>query len=816
MATLSSLTEIALNISKAGLKDSTVGFAKAFKTALTTVTDDTVEDLVNKGLTRSEAFKEMNSVSIAMDQALADGAERLSGEALTANWQRKVNNGFFKYNLLDGWTKAVQLTSFTTAKEIINTNLGKIAATIDAPTARTQSQIDQLTDLGIDVKKALEWYNAGAKRSDDFYKNDVIKAAGRYTNEIILNPSPEAGIKPNIMSHPKTSVLFQLMGYPAAFTNVILKNFITSTIKDPVGNLPKVAGTAIVMTGMAAAANYIRSHGESTKDKSMEEVIVDSVQRWGGVGLAFDQAQRARDASKYYQSTVALGTGAFGPIVGDVYKAVKLDALARAFGTKGIPYTAIKPILGEEAKKDYDNMLYKIDKKIFNLTVPERDDTSSIYKKRYNSGGIVEFFKVPNAPEVPRERVDKLTGKPYEEQAKDPLERLGFSIGGKLVSKIGKALKELSIIDLSDDAAQKAADDIKIKAQAYSDTRDVDEEIIESRVRSVMEGTSFTDPKDIDYDIEQVIDALGARERPEDAFIKARSLYNFSDSIRKNIDSSPENEQIKLKKAIDLMRTSNDEDFEGAAKTFSRLLFRMPKSANPVMDTQVPDNKAESIRQFLKGSKIKVPVFRGTGDGINTDFEINFAFPREIGPHFGTQDQAQEILDRGVRIPHLAEGYLNLKNPLVIDEDYGSWDAVNLLTSPADLDNFSKMMAKQLPGQTFNRIKNEIIEQVKPSIKTYFRISNKIDDKMDSDLYTLAKHVANAQSNIILKKYLQSKGFDSLKYKNKGESLQGKKYSYIPFEPQQFKKSNASRFDPNDPRASKYSGGKILKSLSFR
>ena len=402
LATLSSLTEIAINISKAGLKNSTKGFAKAFNTALTTVTDDTVEDLMTKGLSRSEAFKEMNKVSIAMDQALADGAERLSGEALSSDLQRKVNNTFFRVNLLDQWTKFVQLTSFTTAKELINDNLSKIAGAIDSPTARTQLQIDELTELGLDVDKALDWYRAGAKRSDDFYQNDVIKAAGRYTNEVILNPSPEAGVKPNLMSNPKSSILFQLMGYPAAFTNVIMKKFITDTVKDPTGNLPKIAATAIIMTGMAAATNHIRSHGKNRKDKTDEEIITEAIARWGGNGLLLDQYQRAKKASKYYQSSGAFVTGLGGPVVGDVYRAVRLDAWpAQIAGKKFIPYAAISPIFGQETKKEYDDTLRAIDNKIKDLMVPERDPKKYDPYKNYKDGGIVEFFKVPNAPEPP-------------------------------------------------------------------------------------------------------------------------------------------------------------------------------------------------------------------------------------------------------------------------------------------------------------------------------------------------------------------------------------------------------------------------------
>ena len=38
-------------------------------------------------------------------------------------------------------------------------------------------------------------------------------------------------------------------------------------------------------------------------------------------------------------------------------------------------------------------------------------------------------------------------------------------------------------------------------------------------------------------------------------------------------------------------------------------------------------------------------------------------------------------------------------------------------------------------------------------------------------------------------------------------------FSYIAFDPQQYKIVTASQFDPNDPRVYKYHGGKVLQAL---
>ena len=68
---------------------------------------------------------------------------------------------------------------------------------------------------------------------------------------------------------------------------------------------------------------------------------------------------------------------------------------------------------------------------IFNNNFPKVKD---IINKRgyYARGGEVEVLNVPNVPVRPDNRLDKLTGRTYLEQARDPLRRLGFLGGGSV------------------------------------------------------------------------------------------------------------------------------------------------------------------------------------------------------------------------------------------------------------------------------------------------------------------------------------------------------------------------------------------------
>ena len=431
LATLSSVTEVFLNFSKAGFTSTFKGLSKATEVGFKTISTDIMNVLTkDKKLTRPEAWKELNNVGLAMDQAVADSAERLSGEALSGKYQRKLSNAFFKANLLDPWTKFVQLTSFTAGKDIIIKNLKKVASAGDSSTKRTQYQIDELLELGIDVDSGIRWLNSGAKETDSFFE-DIQKGAARYTNEVILKTSAAAGVKPRIMSNPTTAILTQLMGYPAAFSNTILKEAGKKMIRNPVGNVPKVFGTALVMTEVARLGNYIRSHGESEKNKDPWEARLEAIARWGGNGSVLDMMKRAQKAAEVYQNPVATVTALGGPVIGDGFRLVRYGNVASFVGSKVPGYAAIKTLGGEEAKKDYDRFLRKGDKAIREL-VPERE--RSIFKAK---GG--EVLDVPNASKEPDQRIDKMTGMPYDQQAgtafvdeEDPLRRLGFTGGGEV------------------------------------------------------------------------------------------------------------------------------------------------------------------------------------------------------------------------------------------------------------------------------------------------------------------------------------------------------------------------------------------------
>ena len=447
LSTLSSLSEIFINISKAGVKTSFAGYRDAIFSGSKKMFDDSLNGLQKSfNMTSKEAMHELNQMGTALDQAFADYADRLGGDALSSPRMRNVSNKFFRFTLLDQWTKGVQTASYIIGKRLIAENLESIASHMPLIqtgkiSRRVQRQIDELADLGINYNEGVSWLNKGANIEDDFYRK-LKEGANTYTNEVILNPSAQSGIKPMYMSNPKTAILGQLLGYPAAFTNTVMKNMARQIARNPETALTQHIPAVGIMTAVAMFTNAARTQGESLEGKP-HEVIGGALARAGFNGLPADMFTRGRTAAEIYQSPTAYMTG-FGPLWGDAYKlGVSADVFS-ILGQKIPGYGAFNAIFGAtEATEDwpdkYREMLRAGDTFFQKSTTPEQDVVS---RKNWEKGG--EVYNVPQVTEEPDERIDRMTGLPYDVQAGgafiDEEDRQGFALG-TIVSKAAPVLK---------------------------------------------------------------------------------------------------------------------------------------------------------------------------------------------------------------------------------------------------------------------------------------------------------------------------------------------------------------------------------------
>jgi len=143
------------------------------------------------------------------------------------------------------------------------------------------------------------------------------------------------------------------------------------------------------------------------------------------------------------------------------------------------------------------------------------------------------------------------------------------------------------------------------------------------------------------------------------------------------------------------------------------------------------------------------PVYHGSDSDIK---KFDFLKTTEFGFHFGTKESAKH---RGNN-KFLKSYSLSIKNPLILD-DVMRWDLHNVLNNMQIKNYLSK---------------NEVIE-----IKR--NLINQAIQKSKASGTSLRQ-----EKNIVLRDFLQKKGYDGVIYDNRGEA--GGK-AYIAFEPEQIK-----------------------------
>jgi len=352
LATISSITEPLLLLARVGVTDSpaAVGeIAHALKKETAKTFDRAIKGIQRaagkktrgiKDLEDAE-WKELYETGLALEQAVMDRIEGLTGDALTGSIAKNLQNVFFKTNLLTQWTSAVQLASFNVGKKLIRRNIERLYKDeegIVKLNATTKKYLqDQLEDLNVNPQLGLAWHRANMKTGAfdfgkasqaDFYTKDIVNGANRFTKEIILNPSAAEANRPLWFGSPAGQLLMQFAGYPTVFTNTILKKFVTDSKDYPLQTTPKILGTTMLMTAVAMMGNYIRSGGRNWDEQEPGELVYEGIRRWGGVGF-WEYADRL-------QTNVDLGGGQAASLIKSFAGPLGQDAIDMLIYRKGL------------------------------------------------------------------------------------------------------------------------------------------------------------------------------------------------------------------------------------------------------------------------------------------------------------------------------------------------------------------------------------------------------------------------------------------------------------------------------------------------
>lgn len=190
------------------------------------------------------------------------------------------------------------------------------------------------------------------------------------------------------------------------------------------------------------------------------------------------------------------------------------------------------------------------------------------------------------------------------------------------------------------------------------------------------------------------------------------------------------------------MLTNPDNELRGLFADEIEAYFNVEKSS----DTDITGRVIEKpILDKLKNTVVKnengqlIPVYHATNKAFDK-FEIG-----DIGFHFGSYAQAyKRAQDQEYDNPTFIKAYLNIKNPLIMEEDFSGWNAFQIAKKLKDMGILTE---------------EEALE--------YWTTSRKDKQK----------------SNASLTKLLQNKNYDGVVYNNNSESVNGQ--SYIVFDDSQ-------------------------------
>ena len=392
-------------------------------------------------------------------------------------------------------------------------------------------------------------FNKIGWNQSNYYDNSIIPASSLFSREIILNPSAAEANTPLWFNNPALQIFVQFMGYPTAFNNIVLKGMARGFVQNPLVNGSKIASATMLMTGTAGFMNAVRTYGESLELPPGEQVA-EAVRRWGGGG-PFEPLLQYREGRKYGgQGAAPIIKSYSGPMVGKTIDYFQYQqTVPEFFGTALPGYAALPP----DTRKKFRNWLRQ-------RALPGTWEATTGWRRTYKrdrfagpggyaTGGVV---RVANATSEPDERIDRITGLPYNMQAGeayiDKEDRLGFA-EGDLVEQEGE--EELG--ELSD--KEKARFKVKENEMYKLLTRDEEE-------------YATLDPEEITIHSPESLNDLDLKEEtfyaslPADSRKENLAAYRDSKTLGLVVSESPVEGNVRLKGRINfrnVLRLNVDE-----------------------------------------------------------------------------------------------------------------------------------------------------------------------------------------------------------------------------------------------------------------
>ena len=428
-------------------------------------------------LTKSESMEAANSVFVALDQATMQRIDSMFAGDIQNPLLKGVQRGFFRLNLLAEWTKTVELASFMMGKDLIKKNINKLSKGGYSKPSMDRYKLE-LNELNINIPTATKWANGQLSKQESLlFERQINEGGARFARQVILNPKT-AGLTSLYIQDPRFNVLTQLLAYPYAFGNTIMKRFAKGMLQGPTqSGQALVGGTMMAMTGIVG--NEWRSRGEKGWVKQSDEtVIFEGIKRVGGLGM-LEYLWRGTQQLEYTEWGGLLTMLKVTPLMGSPSGSDAIDfvsgrkSMLEILVTKSPGYQAYSKAKQRKLKMWAKENTANSREEMYNFLRREGVEHPEKYgypkRKPKATGGIAisEDYPVPNVSPVPSERVDKNTGFAYEEPFK-PSTLLSETLKTRKAKRDGGLMLSIGVTPVSEKQISKLTKSLK-KRKAKKD-----------------------------------------------------------------------------------------------------------------------------------------------------------------------------------------------------------------------------------------------------------------------------------------------------------------------------------------------------------
>ena len=345
---------------------------------------------------------------------------------------------------------------------------------------------------------------------------------------------------------------------------------------------------------------------------------------------------------------------------------------------------------------------------------------------------------------------------------------------------------------------------------AVQDFKDYTEKVIDYNI-----GTSVSNRTLLETDeaFDKKLEPFMEGEARQLSDLNQLSLLDPDSEFRSKLGESIE----PLRRTLEDFDTPDIEMEDELDENLNKFNKTYPTSTGEELDNlalQVDNTLREKQRK--KFQKIKGKLYRAFKVGTETDSDLRFFNPSEVGVHLGTSGQADAIIRKKTLVDkgdysredlakyiiqnngsentvinpidttsHLnfkkAEYYVSLENPLVFPyQEPGEWSADRILTDGYSLENFDKALKINLKSEApyspeQMKTLKELVQQANEI--NYYKarflnneVSNPLLDpdkpKRGMAKYKMVDMVARWNLNLEFQEWIRSFGFDSIKYVN--------------------------------------------------